>query len=195
MAEPSTLDALQAFHQEILSLHEGRVEGVEVFENEFLVQVFEQELARVWNRPPPSEASRNTVKTGSWHHLHRGPTAILTHSRQDHDGWRRILDQRGVPTNCADAVRRTVSRRNPVCAMPPRESTRYTSTWSIITGVRSHQISSTTQICARRFEAPAGYGAVRRTVFLGGCQDLHRGTHLWFDRSVSLALLEVHGNH
>jgi nuclear pore complex protein Nup205 len=69
MAEPSTLDALQAFHQEILSLHEGRVEGVEVFENEYLVQTFEQELARVWNRPPQSEASRNTVKTGLWHHL------------------------------------------------------------------------------------------------------------------------------
>ncbi|KAL2205083.1 hypothetical protein CC79DRAFT_1293335 [Sarocladium strictum] len=64
MADSSTLDALQALHQEILSLHEGRIEGVEVLENEYLVQVFEQELARVWQHPPKSEASRNMVKTG-----------------------------------------------------------------------------------------------------------------------------------
>lgn len=64
MADSSTLDALQALHQEILSLHEGRIEGVEVLENEYLVQIFEQELARVWQHPPQSEASRNMVKTG-----------------------------------------------------------------------------------------------------------------------------------
>ena len=68
MADPSTLDALQAFHQEILSLHEGRVEGVEVFENEYLVQAFERELTRIWNRPPKSEASRNALQSG-WSHV------------------------------------------------------------------------------------------------------------------------------
>jgi nuclear pore complex protein Nup205 len=64
MADPSTLDALQAFHQEILSLHEGRTEGVEVFDNEYLVHTFEQELGRVWKLPPRSDESRRIVLTG-----------------------------------------------------------------------------------------------------------------------------------
>ena len=64
MAELSTLEALQAFHQEILGLREGRPEGVEVIENEALVQIFERELAAIWKRSPKTETSRNLVKSG-----------------------------------------------------------------------------------------------------------------------------------
>ncbi|KAH7159969.1 nucleoporin Nup186/Nup192/Nup205 [Dactylonectria estremocensis] len=64
MAEITALDALQAFHQGLLSLREGRIDGAEALNNEFLVQVFEKELGRVWSKPPQSDKSRNLVKTG-----------------------------------------------------------------------------------------------------------------------------------
>lgn len=65
MAEVSTLEALQAFHQEILSLCEGRVESAEVLERDDLVQTLEKEIGRIWERPPPCDASSNTVKSGA----------------------------------------------------------------------------------------------------------------------------------
>ncbi|KAF7545027.1 hypothetical protein G7Z17_g9488 [Cylindrodendrum hubeiense] len=64
MAEITALDALQAFHQGLLSLREGRIDGAEALNNEFLVQVFEKELGRFWTKPPRSDNSRNVVKTG-----------------------------------------------------------------------------------------------------------------------------------
>ncbi|KAK7428952.1 hypothetical protein QQZ08_004569 [Neonectria magnoliae] len=64
MAEITALDALQAFHQGLLSLREGRIDGAEALNNEFLVQVFERELGRFWTKPPRNDTSRNTVKTG-----------------------------------------------------------------------------------------------------------------------------------
>lgn len=64
MAEITALDALQAFHQGLLSLREGRIDGAEALNNEFLVQVFEKELGRLWSKPPRSDNSRNVVKTG-----------------------------------------------------------------------------------------------------------------------------------
>ncbi|KAJ4324891.1 hypothetical protein N0V84_003727 [Fusarium piperis] len=64
MAEITALDALQAFHQGLLSLREGRVEGAEALNNEFLVQVFETELGKLWDKPARSEKNRNAVKSG-----------------------------------------------------------------------------------------------------------------------------------
>ncbi|KAH7243377.1 nucleoporin Nup186/Nup192/Nup205 [Fusarium redolens] len=64
MAEITALDALQAFHQGLLSLREGRVEGAEALGNEFLVQVFETELGRFWDKPARKGDNRNAVKSG-----------------------------------------------------------------------------------------------------------------------------------
>lgn len=63
MAEFTTLDALQAFHREILALQEGYGDGN--IDNELLVQNFESELDRVWERPKKSEKSRNALKAGT----------------------------------------------------------------------------------------------------------------------------------
>lgn len=64
MAEITALDALQAFHQGLLSLREGRVEGAEALGNEFLVQVFETELGKLWDKPARKGDNRNAVKSG-----------------------------------------------------------------------------------------------------------------------------------
>ena len=66
MAEVTTLEALQAFHQELLALRDGRASAVAVFESPFLVQAFEQELDRFWQRSPKSEQSRTSVKSGTY---------------------------------------------------------------------------------------------------------------------------------
>ncbi|OAA76413.1 hypothetical protein LEL_06097 [Akanthomyces lecanii RCEF 1005] len=62
MADFTTLDALQAFHREIIALNEGRGDGS--IDNEALVENFERELERVWERPKRSEESRKSVKSG-----------------------------------------------------------------------------------------------------------------------------------
>jgi nuclear pore complex protein Nup205 len=64
MAEFTTLDALQAFHREIIALQDGHGDGN--IDNELLVQNFEGELDRVWERPKRNEASRNALKGGKW---------------------------------------------------------------------------------------------------------------------------------
>lgn len=64
MAEITALDALQAFHQGLLSLREGRIDGAEVLNNEFLTRAFERELGRCWEKPPRNEKSRTAVKAG-----------------------------------------------------------------------------------------------------------------------------------
>ncbi|KAF4454992.1 hypothetical protein F53441_2553 [Fusarium austroafricanum] len=64
MAEITALDALQAFHQGLLSLREGRVEGADALGNEFLVQVFETELGKFWDKPARKGDNRNSVKSG-----------------------------------------------------------------------------------------------------------------------------------
>jgi nuclear pore complex protein Nup205 len=66
MAEITTLDALQAFHQELVSIRERRGDGVESLNNEFLVQVFEKELEKLWNKPARNDQSRNKVKSGRY---------------------------------------------------------------------------------------------------------------------------------
>ncbi|KAM3480717.1 hypothetical protein MY5147_001006 [Beauveria neobassiana] len=62
MAELTTLEALQAFHQEIVALNEGHGDGS--LDNEFLVANFERELERVWERPKSSEESRKSITSG-----------------------------------------------------------------------------------------------------------------------------------
>lgn len=66
MAEITTLDALQAFHQELLSIRERRVDGTESLNNEFLVQIFEKELEKLWSKPARNDQSRNQVKSGRY---------------------------------------------------------------------------------------------------------------------------------
>lgn len=64
MAEISTLEALQAFHQELIAVREGRAGAAETLENGFLVGAFEAELDRLWNKPPKKQESREQVQKG-----------------------------------------------------------------------------------------------------------------------------------
>lgn len=59
-----TLEALQALHQELVAVREGRADPAEVLSNEYLVQTFENELNRFWSRPPKNELSRSSLKSG-----------------------------------------------------------------------------------------------------------------------------------
>lgn len=63
MADLTSLDALQAFHQELLALRKGLGDGS--IDNEVLVQNFEQELERFWDRPRKNDKSRAALKTGT----------------------------------------------------------------------------------------------------------------------------------
>jgi nuclear pore complex protein Nup205 len=65
MADFTLLEALQAFHQELVAVREGRVDPAEVLNNELLVQAFENELERLWSRPPKNEESRKTILSGT----------------------------------------------------------------------------------------------------------------------------------
>ena len=65
MAEIKTLEALQAFHQELVAFREGRADGAVALENELLVHIFEQELSKLWARPRKEAASRSQVESGS----------------------------------------------------------------------------------------------------------------------------------
>lgn len=68
MADFTTLDALQAFHRELISLNDGHGDGS--IDNEVFVENFERELERVWERPKRNEASRNSIKSGASHVLY-----------------------------------------------------------------------------------------------------------------------------
>lgn len=63
MADLTALDALEAFHRELLALHKGLGDGS--LDNELLVQNFEQELESFWNRPKKNEKSRAALKSGN----------------------------------------------------------------------------------------------------------------------------------
>lgn len=67
MAEITTLDALQALHRELLTLSSGAGSSSDNLSNELLLEIFEKELGRLWERPKKSEKSRSTVKTGMMH--------------------------------------------------------------------------------------------------------------------------------
>lgn len=89
MAEITTLDALQAFHQELLSIRERRVDGTESLNNEFLVQVFEKELEKLWSKPARNDQSRNKVKSGRDRSSldKQNKTADRETNRQDSSRW------------------------------------------------------------------------------------------------------------
>lgn len=63
MADFTTLDALQAFHRELIALNDGQGDGS--IDNEVLVDNFERELERVWQRPKRSDESRKSIKSGT----------------------------------------------------------------------------------------------------------------------------------
>ncbi|PHH73584.1 hypothetical protein CDD80_3715 [Ophiocordyceps camponoti-rufipedis] len=64
MADFTTLDALLAFHRELVAFHNGYSDRIESLENEVLLQAFERELDKLWEHPSKMEQSRNRVKSG-----------------------------------------------------------------------------------------------------------------------------------
>ena len=64
MAEVTKLAALQALHREVYSLQEGKGGSPEFLDNEFLMQIFERELGKLWERPPRSEQCRKQIESG-----------------------------------------------------------------------------------------------------------------------------------
>uniref|UniRef100_A0A8H7K8W2 Uncharacterized protein n=1 Tax=Bionectria ochroleuca TaxID=29856 RepID=A0A8H7K8W2_BIOOC len=64
MADLTLLEALEAFHHELVAVQEGRSDPGEVLAQDELVQAFESELERLWSRPSKNEASRGKVKSG-----------------------------------------------------------------------------------------------------------------------------------
>ncbi|QUC22272.1 uncharacterized protein UV8b_06513 [Ustilaginoidea virens] len=64
MAEITVLDALQTFHRELLALNAGYGGAPEYLSNEVLVQIFENELQKIWQHPTRNEKSRDKVKSG-----------------------------------------------------------------------------------------------------------------------------------
>jgi nuclear pore complex protein Nup205 len=65
MADVTTLDALQAFHQELVAVLERRADAAETLGNDVLVEAFEKELGNLWSPPPKSEKSRSSLKSGA----------------------------------------------------------------------------------------------------------------------------------
>ena len=72
MAEITTLDALQALHRELLTLSSGAGSSSDNLSNDLLFEIFEKELAALWERPKKSDKSRAAVKTGMKHRLCTG---------------------------------------------------------------------------------------------------------------------------
>ncbi|WYZ40122.1 hypothetical protein EsH8_IV_000463 [Colletotrichum jinshuiense] len=64
MAEPTTLDALQAFHRDLAAVRDGRPEGADSLDDPIIQSIFERELERIWQRPQRDEKSRQAVKSG-----------------------------------------------------------------------------------------------------------------------------------
>jgi nuclear pore complex protein Nup205 len=63
-AEFTTLDALQALHRDLSALREGRAEQAAALGSNELIDVFQRELGKIWNRPEKSATERQTVTSG-----------------------------------------------------------------------------------------------------------------------------------
>lgn len=64
MADITVLDALQAFHRELISLDAGYSDATDILNNELVVQRFESEAEKLWESRPKSAQSRNTIASG-----------------------------------------------------------------------------------------------------------------------------------
>lgn len=64
MAEITVLDALQAFHRELIALNAGFGDTIESLDNDIIRQIFEKELNKLLDCPSRSDQSRNTIKSG-----------------------------------------------------------------------------------------------------------------------------------
>ncbi|OAA38535.1 hypothetical protein NOR_06563 [Metarhizium rileyi] len=64
MAEVTILDALQAFHRELVALAGGFGDATESLNDEVLIKTFEKELEKVWECPAKNDKSRNVIKAG-----------------------------------------------------------------------------------------------------------------------------------
>ncbi|KJZ72867.1 hypothetical protein HIM_07811 [Hirsutella minnesotensis 3608] len=64
MADFTTLEALEAFHRELVVLDGGFSDGIDSLDNEYLVRTFEKELEKLWEHPSKKEQSRNMIKSG-----------------------------------------------------------------------------------------------------------------------------------
>ncbi|PFH63238.1 hypothetical protein XA68_15872 [Ophiocordyceps unilateralis] len=64
MADFTALDALLAFHRDLVAFQNGYSDGIESLGNDVLVHAFVRELDRLWEHPPKKEQSRNAVKSG-----------------------------------------------------------------------------------------------------------------------------------
>ncbi|KAG6321935.1 hypothetical protein E4U44_004459 [Claviceps purpurea] len=64
MAEITVLDALQAFHRELIALNAGFGDTIESLDNDIIRQIFEKELSKLLDCPSRNDQSRNTIKSG-----------------------------------------------------------------------------------------------------------------------------------
>jgi hypothetical protein len=101
----TTLDVLQAFDRILLAVLEGRHDVFEQID-EFMTETLEEELDKLWTRPPRNEADRNTIKSG----MSPTPVVILSmpacylvlslnlgFHRQGHCEGSRVFSQPGLP--------------------------------------------------------------------------------------------------
>lgn len=103
MAEITALDALQAFHQELRAIREGRNDG-ESGLSDYVADVFNTELRKFWENPLRSDKSREMVKTGKDTFQQPQPRQLIF-NRHHCSRRRPVLHQRTFSTNSTDARR------------------------------------------------------------------------------------------
>ncbi|PHH78159.1 hypothetical protein CDD82_3177 [Ophiocordyceps australis] len=64
MADITSLDALQAFHRDLLALEDGVSEDTDCLGNDLFIDIFESELEKLWHCPRKNEKGRNAIKSG-----------------------------------------------------------------------------------------------------------------------------------
>ena len=65
MTDISTLEALESLHGDLLAVQEGRPSGLDFADGSPVLEIFEREFDKFWDRPPRSDASRSAVKSGT----------------------------------------------------------------------------------------------------------------------------------